>query len=208
MPAKIGVSELRPGRYDELVIERLYNWTMAFSGHRGAVWALAAISFAESSVFPIPPDILLIPMILATRASAWKLATVCTVASVCGGFAGYGIGYYLYESVGQNLISLYGQIEKFDSFQAAYYEWGAWIVAAAGVTPFPYKVITIASGLVQLDLLTFGTASALGRGARFFVEAGLLWWFGPAIRVFVEARLNLMATMFLILLLAGFLILK
>jgi len=181
---------------------------MEISGRREAVWALAAISFAESSVFPIPPDVLLIPMILATRASAWRLATVCTVASVCGGFAGYGIGYYLYESVGHNLIALYGQIGNFDSFQATYSEWGAWIVASAGFTPFPYKVITIASGLVQLDLLTFGTASALGRGMRFFVEAGLLWFFGPAIRIFVETRLSLVAMIFLILILAGFLILK
>jgi len=188
------------------VLRRLYDWTMDLSAHRHAIWALAAVAFAESSIFPIPPDILIIPMVLATRDRAWRIAAVCTAASVVGGFVGYGIGYFLFETVGRPLLDFYGYGAQFASFQDYYHQWGAWIVAGAGLTPFPYKVITIASGVVALDPTTFGIASLLSRGARFFAVAALLWYYGAPVRVFVEKNLNLLATAFFILLLGGFVV--
>jgi len=190
------------------VIRPLYDWTMRLATHRHALWALAAVSFIESSVFPIPPDIILIPMVLAAREKAWRFALVCTVASVLGGLAGYGIGYYLFDAIGKPLLDFYGYGEKFARFQGYYNEWGAWIVGGAGVTPFPYKVITIASGVAGLDPVVFTVASLLSRGVRFFLVAGLLWHFGDPIRVFVEAHLGKLATAFFILLLGGFVLIK
>ncbi len=186
------------------MLKKLYDRTMALSAHRHALLALAVISFAESSVFPIPPDILLIPMVLAARGSAWRIALVCTVASVAGGFAGYGIGYLLFETVGRPILDLYGYGAQFTRFQGYYNEWGAWIVAGAGLTPFPYKVITIASGVTALDPVIFGVASAVSRGLRFFAEAALLWHFGQPIRAFVEGNLGLLTTVFFVLLVGGF----
>ncbi len=186
------------------MLRRLYDWTMSLSGHRHAIWVLAALTFAESSMFPVPPDVLLIPMVLAARDRAWLLASICTIASVLGGLAGYGIGFFLFEEIGRPVIEFYGYADKFESFQASYNEWGAWIVAGAGFTPFPYKVITIASGVTQLDLTTFTVASFLSRGARFFLVAGLLWYFGEPIRRFVEKNLAMLAAVFFILLFGGF----
>lgn len=190
------------------VLQQLYDWTMRLAAHRHAILALAAISFIESSVFPIPPDVLIIPMVLAARERAWTIAAVCTVASVVGGYAGYAIGYFLYEGVGLPILEFYGAVEKFAEFRALYNEWGAWIVGMAGFTPFPYKVITIASGVTALDPATFGVASVLSRGARFFLLAALLWHFGPPIRRFVEANLPMLAWAFFALLLGGFLVVR
>ena len=186
------------------MLRRLYDWTMALAGHRNAKGALAAVAFVESSVFPIPPDVLLIPMVLAARAGAWMIAGWATVASVLGGLLGYAIGLFFYESIGQPLIEAYGYGDKFADFQGRYQEWGAWIVFIAGVTPFPYKVITITSGVVQLDIWVFLIASVLARGLRFYVVAALLWYFGPPIRDFIEKRLGLMFTIFCVLLIGGF----
>jgi membrane protein YqaA with SNARE-associated domain len=174
------------------------------AGHRHAIWALAAISFIESSIFPIPPDVLLIPMVLAARERAWRIAWVCTLASVLGGIAGYGIGYFLFETVGQPLLAFYGYTDRFTRFSAAYNEWGAWIVAGAGLTPFPYKVITIASGVTGLDLPTFIVASIASRGLRFFIEAALLWRFGAPIRTFIDRYLAWLTAIFFAGLLGGF----
>jgi len=190
------------------MLQPLYDRTMSLAGHRHATWALAAIAFVESSIFPIPPDVLLIPMILAARSRAWVLAAICTLASVAGGYLGYAIGYGLYESAGLAILEFYGATAKFAEFQALYNEWGAWIVMMAGLTPFPYKVITIASGVTQLDPVVFGIASALSRGLRFFVEAALLWHFGPPIRDWIESNLKLAATLFFVLLFGGFLVLR
>ena len=129
------------------MLRRLYDWTMKLAGHRRANWALAAVSFIESSVFPIPPDVMLIPMVLAQRHKAMLIAGICTVASVLGGLLGYAIGLYLFDTIGQPILDFYGYGEKFGSFQERYIEWGVWIVLIAGLTPFPYKVITIASGV-------------------------------------------------------------
>lgn len=186
------------------MIRPLYNWTMRLSAHRNALWVLAVVAFIESSVFPIPPDVLLIPAILAARQKAWLIAGICTVASVLGGLFGYGIGYFLFETVGQAVLAFYGQTENFDVFRTMYNEWGGWIVAGAGVTPFPYKVITIASGATGLDLVTFTIASLLSRGARFFAEAALLWYLGPRVLPFIDRNLGWLATAGFAMLLGGF----
>ncbi len=190
------------------MLYRLYDWTMDLAGHRHALWALATVAFIESSVFPVPPDVLVIPMVLAVRARAWRIAAVATVASVLGGFLGYLIGAALFETLGRPLLEFYGRMDSFHEFQAAYNEWGAWIVAGAGLTPFPYKVITIASGVADLDLATFAAASAVSRGSRFFLVAALLWWFGPPIRGFIEKNLPLLAGVFFALLFGGFLAIR
>ncbi|MFQ5773966.1 MAG: YqaA family protein [Kiloniellaceae bacterium] len=187
------------------MLQALYERTMALAGHRHALWALAVVAFVESSVFPIPPDVLILPMVLAARERALQVAVVATAASALGGLLGYAIGAGLFEAVGRPLLEFYGQTQSFEAFQAKYNEWGAWIVAGAGFTPFPYKVITIASGVVHLDLTVFILATLASRGARFFLEAGLLWWFGPPIREFIEKHLPLLTALFFVLLLAGFL---
>ncbi len=190
------------------MLRSLYDWTMRLSGHRHALLVLAVITFAESSIFPIPPDVLLIPMVLAARDRAWLIAFICTAMSVLGGFAGYGIGFFLFEEIGRPIFEFYGYLAKFAEFSDKYNEWGAWIVAGAGFTPFPFKVITIASGVTGLDLTTFGIASLLSRGARFFLVAALLWYYGPPIRAFVENNLAKLAALFFVLLLGGFLLIK
>ncbi len=186
------------------MLRRLYDRTMALAAHRHALFFLAAVSFVESSLFPIPPDVLLIPMVMAARERAFRIALVCTLASVAGGLAGYAIGALLFDAVGRPLLSFYGYMAEFARFQAAYNDWGAWIVALAGITPFPYKVITIASGVTGLDLVTFTVASALSRGARFFVVAALLWYFGAPIRAFLERHLGAVTAAFFALLIGGF----
>lgn len=190
------------------MIRATYDWMMGMAGHKRAPQALAVVSFVESSVFPIPPDIMLIPMVLANRAKAWSYALLCTIASVLGGIAGYAIGFYLFDLVGKPMLDLYGYGEKFQNFAAQYNDWGAWIVFFAGVTPFPYKVITIASGATALNLPIFILASVAARGLRFFVVAALLYWFGEPIRAFIERRLGLLFTVFCVLLLGGFVALR
>lgn len=179
---------------------------MGLAAHRNALAALVIVSFAESSFFPIPPDVLLIPMILAARDRAWLIATVCTVASVVGGAAGYGIGALLFDAIGQPIIEFYGYMDRFHELQRRYEEWGVWIVAAAGFTPFPYKVITITSGVMDLNFWVFMIASVLSRGARFFLVALLLWHFGPPIRSFIERYLPQLTILFFLLLFGGFVV--
>jgi len=190
------------------MLRRLYDWTMAQAATPHAMATLAVVAFIESSIFPIPPDVLIIPMVLAARERAWRIALVCTVASVIGGFAGYAIGLFLFDQVARPILAFYGYMDKFETFQALYNHWGAWIVFGAGVTPFPYKVITIASGLTALNPFVFAIASVLARGLRFFLVAGLLWKFGEPIRGFIEAHLGKLATLFFVLLIGGFVALK
>ncbi len=186
------------------MLRRAYERTLELSRHPAAIPFLALVAFLESSVFPIPPDVMLIPMVLAARRRAWHLAAICTVASVLGGLAGYAIGAGLYQSVGRFLLELYGYGDVFSEFVDRYNRNGAWIVLIAGLTPFPYKVITIASGVTQLDLGIFLAASAAARGLRFFLVAGLLYYIGPPIRAFVEKRLGLVFALFFIILIGGF----
>lgn len=172
-----------------------------------ALWALAAVSFAESSFFPIPPDPMLVPMVLAQRQKAWVFAAVCTVASVVGGIAGYFIGYGL-EGVGRWLLSLYAKPDSMANLQAWYAEWGLWFILIKGLTPIPYKVVTIYSGLMGFDLKVFIAASVVTRGGRFFLVAGLLYYFGEPVREFIERRLTLVTTLFFVLVVGGFVALR
>ncbi len=190
------------------MLKRLYDWTISLAESPYALWALAVVAFAESSFFPIPPDILMIPMIIAMPHRAFMIAGVALVASVLGGAFGYFIGWGLYETVGLPVLEFYGKTDKFGQFATTYNEWGAWAVLIAGVTPFPYKVITILSGSTGLNFGVFMLASVIARGLRFFVVAALLWKFGAPIREFIERRLGLMFTLFVILLAGGFYVLK
>lgn len=177
---------------------------MDLAAHRHARWGLALVAFVESSVFPIPPDVALIPMILARRDQAWTYALICTIASVIGGAFGYAIGYFLYDTVGLAILNFYGYTQAFESFAARYNEWGIWIVLIAGFTPFPYKVITIASGVTGLSFPVFMLASLVARGARFFIVSGLLYWFGAPIKTFIEKYFGILSIVFMVLLIGGF----
>jgi membrane protein YqaA with SNARE-associated domain len=187
------------------VIRRFYDWTMRQAASPRAMQALSIVAFLESSIFPIPPDAMIVPMVLARPHEAWRIAMVATVASVVGGFAGYLIGYALLETVGQWIIGLYGLAERVAEYQAAYNRWGLWIILIKGLTPIPYKLVTIASGMAHFSLPIFILASILTRGLRFFLVAGLLRWYGSTIRDFIEARLTLVTTGFAALIVLGFL---
>ena len=176
---------------------------MAIAATPYATWGLVIVAFAESSFFPIPPDVLLIPMILAAREKAFTYIFLATLASVVGGLAGYGIGWGLWEVVGQPLLNFYGAMDKFEEFRAGYNEHGALIVFIAGLTPFPYKVITIASGAFGMDLMAFMVASVLARGGRFLIVGVLLWRFGDPIKAFIEKYLGLLTIVFCVLLVGG-----
>ena len=186
------------------MIRRLYDWTLSLSAHPRALWALAAVSFVESSFFPIPPDIIMIPMILAQPRKAWLIALVCTISSVVGGLFGYFIGAALFDTIGQAIFDFYGKADAVAAFNDRFNAYGAWAVLVAGVTPFPYKVITIMSGWTGLSIPVFIVASIAARGLRFFIVAALLWKFGAPIRAFIEKYLGLLFTLFVILLIGGF----
>ncbi|HMK41614.1 MAG TPA: YqaA family protein [Methyloceanibacter sp.] len=188
------------------MLQRLYDKVIALSESPKALPTLAAVSFAESSFFPIPPDVVLVPMALAQPHKARLYALVCTISSVLGGMLGYAIGAFLYDTVGHWLIAAYGYGEGIDAFRAAYAKWGAWIILIKGMTPIPYKIVTIASGFAGYNFFMFVVLSLITRGARFFLEAELLRHFGEPIRGFVEKRLTLVTTGFLAVLIGGFLI--
>ena len=183
---------------------RIYDHTLNLASRKNALTWLFVISFIESSFFPIPPDIMIIPMVLATPKEAYKIAGVATVASVLGGYFGYFIGVYGFELIARPLLEFYGYMKQFGEFENYYHEYGAWIVFGAGITPFPYKIITIASGVVRLDLVVFTIASVIARGMRFYFIAWLLKRFGDPMKVFFEKNLNLLSILFLLLLIGGF----
>ena len=190
------------------MIRKLYDWVLGLAESRYAVPALAVVSFAESSFFPIPPDIMLIPMILAAPHRAFYFAMVATVSSVIGGFLGYAIGFYAFDAIGIPVLTFYGAMDKYVELQYLYEQWGAWLIIIKGATPIPYKLVTIASGAFHFDLLTFTVSSVISRGIRFFLVAALLWKFGAPIRDFIEKRLSLVFSAFMLLLVGGFLALK
>ena len=201
----------RAGCYEAAVVpppspmlHGLYRWTMGLAVHPRARTALAAVAFAESVVFPVPPDLLLAPMTLADRPRAFRLAAICTVASVMGGIAGYVVGAVAFETLAVPLLEFYGTGTDVARFRSWYGDWGLWIVLAAGLTPLPYKVFTLASGAALLNPVAFVAGSLLSRGLRFFAVAGLLWWFGEPIRRFVERRLALAAAAFVVVLVGSF----
>jgi membrane protein YqaA with SNARE-associated domain len=190
------------------MLRRLYDSIIGFAGHRHALPTLAAVSFVESSVFPIPPDVLMIPMCLADRRRSLWIATVCTLASVAGGFLGYAIGFYAFEAVGQAIVAFYGLEAQLQEFRDAFAEYGWWIIVIKGATPIPYKLITIASGVAQFPLGAFAVASVISRGMRFYLVAGLLWWIGEPIRRFIEERLTLVTTVSAAVLVGGFVVVR
>ena len=189
-------------------MKKMYDWMMRLASHRGAPQALFWVSFVESSVFPIPPDVMLVPMVLAERRKAWVYATIATVGSVLGGIAGYAIGYFFFEAVGQPILRFYGKAEAFGQFTQWFNDYGVWILIAKGWTPFPYKVLTIAAGVAKMNLVSFMIASIIARAMRFYLVAGLLFWFGAPIREFIERRLTLITTAFVVALIGGFLAIK
>jgi membrane protein YqaA with SNARE-associated domain len=186
------------------MLRRIYDWCVAAADKPYALWVLAAVSFAESSFFPVPPDIMLLPMSLARPQRAWLFATLCTVASVAGGVVGYAIGALLYDSLGQWLINLYGLGGKVEAFRASYAEWGAWIIIGKGLTPIPYKLVTITSGFAGYNVWLFVLCSVIARGGRFFVVAILLNRYGETIRAEIEKRLGMWVALGAIVLVAGF----
>ena len=187
------------------MLRKLYDWTLRLAEHRRADWALAGISFAESSFFPIPPDVLLLPMVLANRARAWMLALNCTLSSVAGALFGYAIGYYFFALIGQPVIDFYHAGPAFDRFKTVYESWGAWVVLAAAISFLPFKVATIASGVTGLSLIPFVFASLVGRGTRFFMVAALAYFVGPTVRDWIDRYFNILSIAFIALLVLGFL---
>jgi membrane protein YqaA with SNARE-associated domain len=184
-------------------LRRLYDWCMEAAHKPHAMWSLSAIAFAESSFFPIPPDVMLIPMALARPQRAFVMAAWCTVASVTGGLLGYAIGALLYDSIGLWLIHLYGYGDKVAAFRAAYAQWGGWIILIKGLTPIPYKIVTITSGFAGYNLGLFVLFSVITRGARFFVLAFLLNRYGERARHIIEKQLGLWTLLFAVVLVGG-----
>jgi membrane protein YqaA with SNARE-associated domain len=189
------------------MLRRLYDWIMRLADSPRALPALFLVAFAESSFFPIPPDPMLVPMVLANRKKAWIFAGTCTLASVLGGILGYFIGYAL-EPLGRAILEFYGQDGAMDDFHRRFAEWGLAIILIKGMTPIPYKVITIASGIAAFNLPVFIAASVATRGARFFLVAFLLYFYGEPVRGFIERRLTLVTTLFVLLVVGGFVALR
>ncbi|MBN8919374.1 MAG: DedA family protein [Rhizobiales bacterium] len=185
------------------MLRRLYDWCIAAAEKRHATWIMGSVSFAESSFFPIPPDVMLVPISLARPDRAYYYATICTLTSVAGGVLGYLIGHLLYDSIGLWLIQAYGYGGKVEEFRAAYAQWGAWIILLKGLTPIPYKLVTITSGFAGYNFLLFVLFSVITRGARFFLLAFLLNRYGAQARELIEKRLGLFTTLFAVVLIGG-----
>ena len=190
------------------LIHKTYDTMLSLSGKDHAMLFLFLVAFAESSFFPIPPDVMIIPMVLATPQKAWKIAGLATFASVIGGYFGYIIGSYFFDLIAKPLLEMYNALNQFKEFENYYHIYGAWIVFGAGITPFPYKIITIASGVVHLDLFIFTIASVLARGIRFFLVAWLLKKYGAPMKVFIEKNLGWLSVLFLVLLIGSFALIK
>lgn len=189
------------------MLRKLYDWVLKLAAGRHATTSLAVVSFAESSFFPVPPDVMLAPMVYARPEKAWWFAFVCTAASVVGGIAGYAIGYLLTD-LANAILGFFNYGEKLEQYEAWYDQWGVWLVVAGGFTPIPYKLVTIASGLLGFNFGLFMMASVLTRGARFFMVAALIKKFGPAIQPVIERRLTLFTVLFVALIVLGVLAVK
>lgn len=191
-------------RYGTRMFDRLYRWVLHLAESPGAAYALAAVAFAESSFFPVPPDVVLVPMVLAQPRRAWLYAGIATVASVIGGAVGYALGALLYQTIGAWLIHLYGYENKVEALRASYQHWGAWIILIKGLTPIPYKLVTIVSGLLGYDFWLFLLLSLITRGARFLIVAGLLLRFGEPIKAQLDKRFGVILMGFLVVVALGF----
>lgn len=190
------------------MVKSLYDWTMGLAAHRNALWALAIIAFIEASFFPIPPDVLMIPLILAQPRKAFLIASIALVGSILGGLFGYVIGAFFYETIGAPILEALGKTDSMLEFNTRFNDFGFWSVLVAGVTPFPFKVITILSGWTGMPLAIFIPTAIIARALRFFIVAVLLWKFGPPIRTFIENRLGLVFTVFVALLVGGFFLVR
>lgn len=189
-------------------MRKLYDWMMRTASDKRAPYALGTVSFMESSFFPIPPDVMLIPMVLSNRQKAWWYALIATVTSVLGGLLGYAIGYFAYEAIGIPILKFYGKEHALDTFIQFVHEYGVPAIIIKGATPIPFKVVTIAAGVAKMDLLAFIGASIVARAMRFFLVAGLLYFFGEPIQNFIEKRLTLVTTVFVVVLVSGFVAVK
>lgn len=190
------------------MLRRLYAWVLALAAKPSAPWALGAVAFAESSFFPVPPDAMLVPMVVSRPDRAWAYAGIATVASVAGGLLGYAIGALLFESVGQWLFQLYGLADKAETFQESYAQYGHWVILLKGLTPLPYKLVTITSGFAHYSLAWFVLLSAITRGARFFLVAGLLARYGVSIRAVLDRHLGVVLAAFASMVILGFVAFK
>jgi membrane protein YqaA with SNARE-associated domain len=188
------------------MLRRMYDWCIDAAHKPYALWILGIVSFAESSFFPVPPDVMLIPMALARPNKAWLYAGICTITSVAGGVVGYLIGHLLYDSVGQWVIQFYGYGDKVEAFRAGYAEYGAWIILLKGLTPIPYKLVTITSGFANYNIWMFIGLSIIARGARFYVVAILMNRYGVWIRETIEKRLGLWVGLAVGLVVLGFIV--
>ena len=186
------------------LVKATYDYMLNLASRRNAMYFLFAVAFIESSFFPIPPDVMLIPMVLAAPTKAWRIAGIATIASVLGGAFGYAIGVFFFDLIARPILTFYGYMHQFDVFKDYYHEWGAWIVFGAGITPFPYKVITIASGVVHLDFAVFMLASVVARGMRFYLVAWLLKKYGEPMKDYIEKNLGMLSVLLLLLQLGGF----
>jgi membrane protein YqaA with SNARE-associated domain len=199
----------RRGNTEDIqMLRHLYHRVLALAASPHAGWWLAAISFAEASFFPIPPDTLLVPMALARPDRAWRLAAICTLASVAGGALGYFIGYALFDVIATPLLQAYHYEAAFERFKQTYAEWGLWVILVKGVTPIPYKIVTIASGAASFSFPIFMAASLVTRGVRFFLVATLLHYYGEPVRDFIDKRLTLVLALVLIGIVGGFAVLR
>ncbi|GGF88099.1 cytochrome b561 [Azorhizobium oxalatiphilum] len=188
------------------MLRKLYDWVIAYSSKPSAPWALGIVAFAESSIFPVPPDVLQVPMTLARPEKAWQYALIATICSVLGGLVGYAIGALLYDSLGLWLINLYGYGQKVEVFREAYAHYGHWVILLKGLTPIPYKLVTITSGFANYNLFWFIVLSVITRGLRFFILAAILHRYGPAARTFIEKRLGLVTLGMLAIVILGFVV--
>lgn len=201
-------TNIQENRKQPKALRRMYDWCLEAADTKRAQYVMYAMAFAESSFFPLPPDLMLIPMVLANRLLAWKFAFWATFYSVVGGILGYTIGFYLFESFGQWIIDTYQMQGAFERFQNDFQNYGFWIIALKGLTPIPYKLVTIASGVARFDLTQFITASIIARGFRFYLLSALLYFFGPIAKQYIEKYLTLALLASLAIILVGFVIVK
>ncbi len=190
------------------VVRRLYDVCMEWISGKYGVWALFFIAFIESSFFPLPPDVFLIAMCVALPAMSFRYAAICSVGSVLGGALGYGLGFWFMDGIGMTIIDWYGLSDKYGMVQQYFKDYDVWIVGTAGFTPIPYKLFTITAGFVHSNFVTFMIVSFVARSARFFLVAGLIWKFGPQIKKFIDRYFNILSIAFVVLLVAGFLLIK
>lgn len=189
-------------------LHRLYEWTLDWLQTPYGVWVLFLVAVAESSFFPIPPDVFLMALCISSPKRSLRYAGICAAGSVLGGILGYGLGFWFMDLIGSRIIELYGLADKYQLVQGLYQKYDAWAVGIAGFTPLPYKVFTISAGAFKINFPTFVVVSLVSRSARFFLVAGLIYRYGAPIRTFIERYLNLLTIALLGLLIAGFVLVK